>query len=76
MKVITRCGRWTAAAAGPLELVLLEHRLEESFMHFRLRDLHFFVQGISGGVKAAKAGHEVIMTPTSHCYFDYRQSLK
>jgi len=34
------------------------------------------VQGISGGVKAAKAGHEVIMTPTSHCYFDYRQSLK
>jgi len=34
------------------------------------------VQGISGGVKAAAAGHEVIMTPTSHCYFDYRQSLK
>lgn len=34
------------------------------------------MQGISGGVKAAAAGHEVIMTPTSHCYFDYRQSLK
>ncbi len=33
-------------------------------------------QGVSGGVKAAKAGHEVIMSPTSHCYFDYRQSLK
>lgn len=33
-------------------------------------------QGVSGGVNAAKAGHEVIMSPTSHCYFDYRQSLK
>ncbi|EIE27605.1 glycoside hydrolase [Coccomyxa subellipsoidea C-169] len=33
-------------------------------------------RGVSGGVKAAKAGHEVIMSPTSHCYFDYRQSLK
>lgn len=33
-------------------------------------------QGISGGVKAARAGHQVIMSPTSHCYFDYRQSLQ
>jgi N-acetyl-beta-hexosaminidase len=33
-------------------------------------------QGVSGGVKAAQAGHGVIMTPTSHCYIDYRQSLK
>ena len=33
-------------------------------------------QGVAGGVKAAQAGHEVIMTPTSHCYLDYRQSLK
>ena len=33
-------------------------------------------QGVSGGVKAAQAGHDVIMTPTSHCYIDYRQSLK
>jgi hexosaminidase len=31
-------------------------------------------QGTSGGIKAAKAGHSVIICPTSHCYFDYRQS--
>lgn len=30
-------------------------------------------RGEAGGVKAAKAGHDVIMTPTSHCYFDYYQ---
>jgi len=30
-------------------------------------------RGTQGGVAAAHAGHEVIMTPTSHCYFDYRQ---
>ena len=30
-------------------------------------------RGTVGGVLAAKAGHDVIMTPTSHCYFDYRQ---
>ncbi len=30
-------------------------------------------RGMSGGILAAKAGHDVIMTPTSHCYFDYRQ---
>jgi hypothetical protein len=34
------------------------------------------MQGITGGVRAAKEGHQVIMTPTSHCYFDYRQSLR
>ncbi len=28
-------------------------------------------RGIEGGIAAAKAGHEVVMTPTSHCYFDY-----
>lgn len=33
-------------------------------------------RGISGGVQAARAGHQVIMTPTSHCYLDYRQSLR
>jgi hexosaminidase len=32
-------------------------------------------RGIQGGIDAAKAGHEVIMTPTSTCYFDYRQGL-
>ena len=31
-------------------------------------------RGIEGGVAAARAGHDVVMTPTSHCYFDYRQS--
>lgn len=28
-------------------------------------------RGISGGIEAAKSGHPVVMTPTSHCYFDY-----
>ena len=28
-------------------------------------------RGISGGVAAAKQNHKVVMTPTSHCYFDY-----
>ena len=31
-------------------------------------------RGIKGGIEAAKAGHDVIMTPTSHCYLDYYQS--
>ncbi len=31
-------------------------------------------RGESGGIEAAKQGHDVIMTPTSHCYFDYYQS--
>ena len=30
-------------------------------------------RGAETGVKAAKAGHDVIMSPTSHCYFDYQQ---
>ena len=33
-------------------------------------------RGIKGGVEAAKAGHNVIMCPTSHCYFDYYQTEK
>ena len=28
-------------------------------------------RGINGGIKAAKAGHDVVMSPTSFCYFDY-----
>ncbi|HUT23881.1 MAG TPA: beta-N-acetylhexosaminidase [Sumerlaeia bacterium] len=28
-------------------------------------------RGVQGGVAAARAGHDVIMSPTSHCYFDY-----
>ena len=31
-------------------------------------------RGESGGVEAANAGHNVVMTPTSYCYFDYYQS--
>lgn len=31
-------------------------------------------RGTNGAVEAAKSGHHVIMTPTSHCYFDYYQS--
>jgi hexosaminidase len=31
-------------------------------------------RGVSGGIAAAKQGHPVVMTPTSHCYFDYYQS--
>lgn len=30
-------------------------------------------RGISGGIDAAKQGHDVIMTPTSYLYFDYYQ---
>jgi hexosaminidase len=28
-------------------------------------------RGIQGGIAAAKAGQSVVMSPTSHCYFDY-----
>lgn len=31
-------------------------------------------RGVQGGVTAAKAGHDVVMSPVTHCYFDYRQS--
>ncbi|MDT7833045.1 family 20 glycosylhydrolase [Flavobacteriaceae bacterium S356] len=31
-------------------------------------------RGVNGAVQAAKEGHDVILTPTSHCYFDYYQS--
>lgn len=30
-------------------------------------------RGFEGGVKAARMGHDVIMTPTKHCYIDYHQ---
>jgi len=30
-------------------------------------------RGFQGGVTAARSGHDVVMTPTSHCYFDYYQ---
>lgn len=31
-------------------------------------------RGTKGAIEAAKSGHNVVMTPTSHCYFDYYQS--
>ena len=31
-------------------------------------------RGIEPGERGAKLGHDVIMTPTSHCYFDYKQN--
>ena len=30
-------------------------------------------RGIQGGIEAANAGHPVVMSPTSFCYFDYYQ---
>ncbi|HMA53408.1 MAG TPA: glycoside hydrolase family 20 protein [Acidobacteriota bacterium] len=30
-------------------------------------------RGIEGGITAARAGHDVVMSPTSHCYIDYYQ---
>jgi hexosaminidase len=32
-------------------------------------------RGVAGGIEAARSGHDVVMTPTSHCYFDYYQGL-
>lgn len=31
-------------------------------------------RGTEGGIEAAKASHDVIMTPTTYCYLDYYQS--
>lgn len=31
-------------------------------------------RGTEGGIAAARQGHKVIMTPTSHCYLDYYQT--
>jgi hexosaminidase len=31
-------------------------------------------RGIKGGIEAARAGHDVVMTPTTHLYLDYYQS--
>ena len=33
-------------------------------------------RGTKPGVKAAEAGHDVVMTPLTHCYFDYYQTEK
>ncbi len=31
-------------------------------------------RGMEGGISAAKAGHDVVMSPTDYCYFDYYQT--
>jgi len=31
-------------------------------------------RGSEGGIQAALAGHDVVMSPNTHCYFDYYQS--
>lgn len=31
-------------------------------------------RGMDGGIQAAQMGHDVIMTPTEYCYFDYYQT--
>ncbi len=31
-------------------------------------------RGVEGGITAAKAGHDVVMSPTTHVYLDYAQS--
>ena len=31
-------------------------------------------RGFNGGIESAEMGHEVIMCPTSYCYFDYYQA--
>jgi len=31
-------------------------------------------QGVAGGIAAARQGHDVVMAPTSHTYFDYYQA--
>lgn len=33
-------------------------------------------RGKEGAIAAAKAGRDTILSPTSHCYLDYRQNLK
>jgi hexosaminidase len=33
-------------------------------------------RGTAGGIAAARAGHDVVMTPGSHTYFDHYQSAK
>ena len=33
-------------------------------------------RGMKGGIAAAQAGHDVVMAPTSHTYFDYYQGPK
>ena len=31
-------------------------------------------RGVKGGIAAAKMNHDVVMSPTTYCYFDYYQA--
>ena len=31
---------------------------------------------MKGGIEAAKAGHEVVMSPTDYVYLDYMQAIQ
>jgi hexosaminidase len=31
-------------------------------------------RGVEGGIEAARLGHDVVMSPTTHCYLDYQQA--
>jgi hexosaminidase len=31
-------------------------------------------RGVEGGIEAARQGHDVVMSPTTHCYLDYQQA--
>lgn len=33
-------------------------------------------RGFQGGIEAARSGHDVVMSPTDYCYFDYYQGPK
>ena len=32
-------------------------------------------RGLESGIRASQEGHDVVLSPTSHCYFDYYQDL-
>ena len=32
-------------------------------------------RGMEGGIKAARQGHDIVMSPTSHCYLDYTHEV-
>lgn len=65
---IARMQRWLAARGR--QLVgwdeILEGGLPEGTTVMSWR-------GVAGGLRAAQLGHEVIMTPASHVYLDYKQ---
>ena len=42
--------------------------------HGYMIENELFWRGIKGGIEAAKSGHDVVMSPTSHLYLDYAQA--